>query len=226
MNCSPPGSSVHGILQARILEWVAIPFSRRSFWPRDWTQVSCTAGRFFTIWVTREYNLGVLFESRHAHRKSTIYKHSPDLWTIYIPCICQGIQVAVVIKNLPANAGDIRDIALIPGSGRSPGEGHGNPLQYSCLENPMDRGAWWATGHRVAQSRTWLKQFTMHACQRCQKTTWRLEERQGTNSSSQRPKGANLFMSWSQTYGLQNCETRNFCCLNQFVLLCHTVLAN
>ena len=50
-------------------------------------------------------------------------------------------QVMLVLKNLPANAGDIRDVGLIPGSGRSPGRGHGNPLQYSCLENPMDRGA-------------------------------------------------------------------------------------
>ena len=54
IDCSLPGSSVHGILQARILEWVPIPFSRRSFWPRDWTKVACTAGRFFTVWVTRE----------------------------------------------------------------------------------------------------------------------------------------------------------------------------
>ena len=52
MDCSLPGSSVHGILQARILEWVAIPFSRGSSWPRDWTQVSCIAGRFFTIRAT------------------------------------------------------------------------------------------------------------------------------------------------------------------------------
>ena len=51
---SPPGSSVHGILQARVLECVAIPFSRGSSWPRDWTQVSCIAGRFFTVWATRE----------------------------------------------------------------------------------------------------------------------------------------------------------------------------
>ena len=54
-------------------------------------------------------------------------------------------HVALVVKNLPANAGDIRDTGLIPGSERSPEEGNGNPLQYSCLENPMDRGAWWAT---------------------------------------------------------------------------------
>ena len=60
--------------------------------------------------------------------------------------------MALVVKNLPANARDIRDSGLIPGSGRSPGGGHGNPLQYSCLENLMDREAWWATVHRVAKS--------------------------------------------------------------------------
>ena len=54
MDCSPPGSSVHGILQERILEWVAIPFSRGSSQARDWTHISCIAGRFFTIWATRE----------------------------------------------------------------------------------------------------------------------------------------------------------------------------
>jgi len=57
----------------------------------------------------------------------------------------------LVVKNLPANAGDIKDMGLIPGSGRSPGGGHGSPLQYSCLENPMDREAWLATVHRVAK---------------------------------------------------------------------------
>ena len=54
MDCSPPGSSVHGILQARILQWVTIPFSRGSSWPRNWTQVSCIAGGFFAIWATTE----------------------------------------------------------------------------------------------------------------------------------------------------------------------------
>ena len=52
-----------------------------------------------------------------------------------------------MVKKPPANAGDIRDWHWIPGSGRSPGEGNGNPLQYSCLENPVDRGTWWATIH-------------------------------------------------------------------------------
>ena len=59
-----------------------------------------------------------------------------------------------MVKNPPDNAGDIRDVGLIPGSGRSPGGGHGNLLQYSCLENPMDGGAWWAAVHGVAKSRT------------------------------------------------------------------------
>ena len=54
-----------------------------------------------------------------------------------------------MVKNLPANAGDLRDMGSIPGLGRSPGEGHGNPLQYSCLENSMDLEAWWATVHGV-----------------------------------------------------------------------------
>ena len=70
--------------------------------------------------------------------------------------------MAPVVKNLPASAGDLRDKGLIPGLGISPGEGHGNPLQYSHLENPMDKGAWWATVHGVAKSRTQLKQLIIH----------------------------------------------------------------
>ena len=62
--------------------------------------------------------------------------------------------MVLVVKNPPANAGDIRDMGLIPGSGRSLEEGHGNLLQYSCLEKPMDRGAWQATVHRVTKSQT------------------------------------------------------------------------
>ena len=58
----------------------------------------------------------------------------------------------MVVKNLPINAGDFKDMGLIPGSGRSSGGGNGNPLQYSFLENPMDRGAWWAIVQRVAKS--------------------------------------------------------------------------
>ena len=56
-----------------------------------------------------------------------------------------------MVKNPPANAGDVRDVGSVPGLSRSSGGGHGNPLQYSCLENPMDRGAWQSTVHRVAK---------------------------------------------------------------------------
>ena len=62
-----------------------------------------------------------------------------------------------MVKNLPANVRDLRDMGSIPGLGRSPGEGNGNPLQYSCLETPMDREAWWATVHGVSKSQTCLK---------------------------------------------------------------------
>ena len=62
--------------------------------------------------------------------------------------------MALVVKHLPAEAGDVRDPGLIPGLGRSPGEGYGNTLQYSSLENYMDRGAWWTTVHRFSKSQT------------------------------------------------------------------------
>ena len=68
--------------------------------------------------------------------------------------------MVLVVEDLPANAGDIKDMGLIPGSGRSPGGGHGNLFQYSCLENPMDRGAWWARVHRVTKSQTQLKRLS------------------------------------------------------------------
>jgi len=68
-----------------------------------------------------------------------------------------------VVKNLPAKAEDRRDSDLTPGLGRSPGGGHGNPLQYSCLQYPMDRGAWWSIVHRVAKNQIRLEQLNMHA---------------------------------------------------------------
>ena len=70
MNCSPPGSSVPGLLLVRILEWVAVPFPSGSFWPRDQTQVSCLAGRFFTIWATRE----ALLDTYHSSDSLCIFR--------------------------------------------------------------------------------------------------------------------------------------------------------
>ena len=68
--------------------------------------------------------------------------------------------MAPVVKNLPTDAADMRDVGLIPGLGRSPGEGNGNPFQYPCLGNAMDRGAWWAAVHRAAKSWTGLMTHT------------------------------------------------------------------
>ena len=72
--------------------------------------------------------------------------------------------MTLVVKNTTVSAGDLRAVGSIPGSGRFPGKGHGNPLQYSCLENLMDRGDWRATVHRVSQSQTRLKRLSMHIC--------------------------------------------------------------
>ena len=74
-------------------------------------------------------------------------------------CLYGAFQVVLVVKNPPANEGATRDECTIPGSGRSPGGGNGYPLQYSCLENPVDRGTWWATAHGVTKN--W-KQLSMH----------------------------------------------------------------
>ena len=60
----------------------------------------------------------------------------------------ENMHIEILVKNLPANAGDLRDAGSVPGLGRSSGGGHGNPLQYSCLDNPTDRGTWWAMDHR------------------------------------------------------------------------------
>ena len=72
-------------------------------------------------------------------------------------------QVVLVVKNPPANGGNLRDLDSILGLGRSPGGRNGNPLQYSCLKKPMNRGTWWATVHGVAKSQTWLKWLSMYA---------------------------------------------------------------
>ena len=90
MDCSPPGSSVHGILQARILEWIAIPFSRRTSQPRDWTWVSHIAGRFFTVWTTRDiclYRKAFLHWLKNSQSQLRTDSYSyPDV-CLYLPCL-------------------------------------------------------------------------------------------------------------------------------------------
>ena len=77
--------------------------------------------------------------------------------------ICAS-PVALVVKNPPASAGGLRDIGSIPGLGRYPGRGHGHPLQCSCLENPVDRGVWWAAVHRVLKGHIYIWRVCMCVC--------------------------------------------------------------
>ena len=116
-------------------------------------------------------------------------------------------QVALVVKNLPASAGDIRDMGLITWVGKIPWEGNGSPLQYSCLENPMDRGAWRATVHGVAKRQTQLKWFSTRAR--------RLRETVSSLSQEERPNWElALSEPWSWGFTLQNYEKANVCCLS------------
>ena len=91
--------------------------------------------------------------------KLKFYKlnHTPrKVFVFFCWSLIKNFPSGAVVKNPPAKAGDARDLGSIPGSGRSPGEGNGNPLQCSCLGNPMDRRAWQATVHGVTESQTWL----------------------------------------------------------------------
>ena len=123
MDCSLPGSSVHGIPRARKLEWVAIPFSRGSSRHMDWTQVSHIAGRFFTVWATREAHF------RDIEQKGKI--------------------------NTRSSTSSLR-IKISHALGRSPGEGKGYPLQYSGLENSMNRGLYSPLGCKESDTTEWL----------------------------------------------------------------------
>ena len=92
----------------------------------------------------------------------------PVVWTFFITTLL-GFPGSLDGKASSYNVGDL---GLIPGSARSPGEGNGNPLQYSCLENPMDGGPWQATPHGFAKSQTWLKWLSMHTQIDCRRTWW------------------------------------------------------
>ena len=99
MNSSPQGSCVHRILQARILNWAAIPFSRRSFWPRDWILVSCIAGRFFTIWVIKKPILSLLIFFHKPKKEEQMQKNFQKLPSPYL--------IPVQMFLLPVNLGDV-----------------------------------------------------------------------------------------------------------------------
>ena len=131
--CNPIDYTVHGILQTRILEWVAIPFSRGSSQPKDWTLVSRIAGGFFTSWATH-----LLITNNRFLSFSSLSPYKSFL---------RG-------SAGKESACSVGDLGSISGLGRSPGEGNGFPLQYSGLENCMD-----CVVHGVAHSWTRLSDF-------------------------------------------------------------------
>ena len=135
--CNPMDYTVHGILQARILEWVAFPFSRGSSQPSDWTQVSCIAGEFFTSWATKEdlkplYFRHLLIEKRQKPVSllplMLISFFCPNSHIVSLSTLPWASQVALVVKNPPANAEDVSGVGSIPGSERSSRGGNNNPL--------------------------------------------------------------------------------------------------
>ena len=111
------------------------------------------------IFPTQELNQGLLYCRQVLYQPS--YQGSLFLQIPMVITHDRDLVMALMVKKPPANAGDVRDTGSIPGSERSPGEGHGNPLQYSWLENPMNRGALWAIVHRHAKSRTQLKPLSI-----------------------------------------------------------------
>ena len=138
---SPPGSSVHGIFQAKILEWVTISFSGGSFQPRDQAQVSCLADRLLTIWATGQ--------SLRTHRSTPMWISSP----FRSPQNAEQSSPCSTVGTCESSILDTGVCVCL-------GEGEGTPLQCSRLDNPTDGGAWGAAVHGVTKSRTRLSHFT------------------------------------------------------------------
>ena len=165
MGCNLPGSSVHGILQARILEQVAIPFSRVSSQPRDRTCIFCIAGIFFTISVTREAHIRQYYQGNSLGNERRIGETCPwiscefcwnaknkiylrELWRqwhptpVLLPGKSHGWRSLEGCSPWGRWGSNMTERLHFPFSLSCIGEGNGNPLQCSCLENPRDGGAW------------------------------------------------------------------------------------
>ena len=119
---------------------------------------------YTVFWIFSFNNHHILFYNlTESQSNNRIYIFQLQILKVHIRPCSGPSQVVLVVKNPLPNAGDIRDVGSIPGWGRAPGGGQGNPLKDSSLENPIDRGAWWAKVHRFAKSRTQLKRLCMHA---------------------------------------------------------------
>ena len=119
--------------------------------------------------TTRRWGRPRLSGRFHLRKGGLVAVQVKPSWNLHVSkslfCICLnrcwGFLGSSVVKESACSTGDEGHADSIPGPGRSPGEGNGNPLQYSCLENPMDRGTWWATVHGVAKNWTWLSESCM-----------------------------------------------------------------
>ena len=151
MDGSLPGSKIHGIFQARILEWAAVSFSREPSPPRDQTCVSCIDRWILYHWATREARMtlsSTYFYICPPCPSMSIHVHLSSMSSKF-PVWLRWLRVCLQCGSLRFN----------PWIGNFPREGSGTLLQYSCLENPMNRGAWWATVCGVTKSRTRLNDF-------------------------------------------------------------------
>ena len=158
--CDPVEYTVHGFLQARILEWVAFPFYRGSSQPRDRTQVSHVAGGLFISWATREAQMTraallmqlllymCLIWRRQWHPTPVLLPGKSHGWRSLVGCSPWGRKESGMTERLHFHF-----------SLSCTGEGNGKPVQCSCLENPRDGGGFWAAIYGVAQSQTWLKRL-------------------------------------------------------------------
>ena len=148
MDCNLPGSSIHGIFQARVLEWGAIAFSYLQYFKDKWKKLALC-----------------LTETRKEISKHSVFKkimpktHSTSILHIFCNISISSNLLSFFLSFPSGSDGkefayNARDLGSIPGLARYAGGGHGYPLQYSCLLNPMDRGAWRATVHGVQKSQT------------------------------------------------------------------------
>ena len=168
MDCSLPGSSVHGLLQAKILEWLAIPFSRASFWPRDQTWVSCIAGRFFTVWATREAHMYI-----YVYVRVYMYTDTASQPYIYI-----ASQVALLVKNPHAKARDAGDpwVEKIPWRRAWQSTPVFLPGEFHRQKEPggLQSMGWQRVGHDWARARTHTHTHTNNHWAVYLKLTWYL----------------------------------------------------
>ena len=151
-----PGSSSHLLIYWQLANCDDQSSKRVCCLPEPWAvgvfRTHSTPLRLFTQIRSDKCNVWTIYIIMKSHQ---LLRH--DYWTSW------ASQVALMVKNPPARAGDKRDSGSVPGWGRSPGGGNGNPLQYSCLKNPMDRGAWWVTVLGVTKCQTQLKWLSTHA---------------------------------------------------------------